>query len=56
MARPSETYRGARRMHWKRINDERPVGARRVSWQDVNRLAAQAFQDQRMRQTKKKNA
>jgi hypothetical protein len=43
-------------MRWKRINDERPAGAARAAWPDVNRLAAQAFQDQRMRQTKKKNA
>jgi hypothetical protein len=53
MTRPSETYRGARRMRWKQINDERPTGARRATWRDVNRFAAQVFQEQRMRQTKK---
>ena len=54
MARPLETYRGARRMRWKKINDER-FGARRALWQDVNRLAAQAFQEQRTRPMKKKS-
>ena len=49
MARSAETYRGARRAHWKKINDERPKGARRVAWVDVNQLAATAFQDVRLR-------
>ena len=55
MARSLETYRGGRRMAWKRVNDERLVGAKRVSWPNVNQLFARAFQAQRFRRRKNDN-
>jgi len=55
MARMLGSYRGARRMAWKGINDMRPVGAKRVSWPNVNQLFARAFQAQRFRRWKNDN-